>query len=230
MPPPVDFNGLLRQHIKVLRARAMPGYAHDPPWADNPYPLQFDDDIAHLRRWLDSGEANKIWRKLTKNASFNYLDAQDFLLHVLSIRHAAETGDKFSKEMPGGARRRGQLALKVRKRWIKELEKGQITPQQYAEANARIEEILHRPKPQYDPLLTSRSSRQNSRPRTIFMRVLSESVHDLFDGYYDDEVAALAGFAFGCVNVTGDMARSARRPSTRKKRRHIGGGVLVNKN
>ncbi len=171
MRPPRTFTGLLKELIRSLEAAAKPGFAHDPPWADSPY--AFADDLAHLQRWVDSDEADKIWRAITGPQPFNSGDALAFVTYVLTVRQAAERVDVLNRKA--------------------------------ALAGLTIS----------DRLLSNRSDKDGSRRRTIFSRELSHHLRDLTGRWHDEEVGALCGIALG-----GEVdVRSARRESTRKRRR-----------
>ena len=181
---------------------------------DDPIRQEFHDgDIAHLKRWLTSGAANKTWKNIC-NGPFKAGDAFCFVLLVLTARHSAQGADALNKEFAALDRRRKRLAPKVRKRAIRALTKNKITPGQYAAFNqpAQLSKSL-------DPLLSNRSDNKGSRPRTIFCRIMSDELQYLTGQWHDDEVRALCEIAFDCDDVTLDMVRSARRESTRKRRR-----------
>ena len=159
---------------------------------DDPIGQEFHDgDVAHLQRWLDSREANPIWHKITNRAPFNSGDAFLFVRHVLGLRRAAQKADRHNRKISGLERKQKRLAFKALKR-------------AHGERRRRIEQILQHPK-FFDPFLSNRSDNKGSRKRTIFC----------CGKWLDAEVEVLCQIAF---DYAGDVdARSARRPSTRKK-------------
>ena len=189
---PSTFQGLLAELIKLA---TLP---------DDPIGQEFHDgDVVHLQRWLDSREANPIWHKITNGAPFNSGDAFLYVRHVLGLRRAAQKADRDNREISGLEHKQKRLASKALKR-------------AHGERRRRIEQILQHPK-FFDPFLSNRSDNKGSRKRTIFCRVLSDTVHDVCGKWLDAEVEVLCQIAF---DYAGDVdARSARRPSTRKKRR-----------
>jgi hypothetical protein len=181
---------------------------------DDPIRCEFrDGDIAHLKRWLDSGEANKLWREITNNEPFNSGGAFQFVMYNLKARRAAEEADKLNREIPLLKRRLKHRAAKVRKLAKKRLVENKITPEQYAAFAGRAEQA-RRPGLS-DPVLSGRSDRDGARKRVIFCRVLKDLVHDIAGQWHDRVVEALCHIALG-----GEVdARSARRESTRKRYR-----------
>jgi hypothetical protein len=175
-----------------------------------------DDDAAHLQRWITYGDADKTWEKIF--GPFNLGDAFDFVKVVLQFRRIAKEADPLNKEAGSAERETKYLAAKVRRRAIKALRLGKVSPQQFTALSSRIEEILKTPKP-HDPLLSVRSDEGGTRQRTIFCRILSDLLHYSTGRWHDTEVQELCEIAFDCDDVTIDMVRSARRESTRKPRR-----------
>jgi hypothetical protein len=211
---PRPFDALLKDLIGLLKARAIPGSAWDPPDADNPIPQRFDDGIAHLQRWLDYGEADKIWNEIAGAPPFNERDARDFVIFNLEARRAAEEADSANKKIPLVRRQLKRLAPKARKVAAKRLAENKITLEQFAERVGRAEQALQRPGLS-DPVLSGRSDRDGARKRVIFCRILKGLVQDLTGQPHDRVVEALCHIALG-----GEVdARSARRPSTRKRHR-----------
>ena len=179
--------------------------------------VYLDGDIAHVRRWLDDCRADEIWKSISKEP-FNFDDASIFVDCVLELRHSAEEADAINREVPALAARLKHVVAKVHKRAIKKLTNGEISPEQYGELDQRLKESLPSPKIR-DPLLSNRSDNRGGRRRTLFCRVLSDLLHHATGKWHDAEVQALCEIAFGRGDVTIDMVRSARRESTRKKRR-----------
>jgi hypothetical protein len=68
------------------------------------------------------------------------------------------------------------------------------------------------------PPIRVRSGKGQTRTRTLFIRDLSDWIHDLTDLWMDEQVAALAALKLG-GNIDADVVRNARRPTTRKARK-----------
>jgi hypothetical protein len=171
------------------------------------------DDVAHLKRWLNHRGADKTWNKIAKGP-FNSDDAFIFAMLVLDLRRAAEEADVLNKEIAALDRRKKHAAPKARVRAIRKLTNNEITPQQYAVLNQR----LRSPK-FFDPLLSVHSDEEGTRRRTLFCRMLSDNPRHSTGQWHDAEVALLCEIALDCGDVTIEMVRSARRESTRKRRR-----------
>jgi hypothetical protein len=185
--------------------------------SDDPISREFQDrDIAHLKRWLDNGGANKTWNKMAKGP-FHSGDAFAFVRLVLDLRRWAEEADLLNKEIATLKRDEKHAAHKARSRAVRKLRNNGITPQQYAALRQRIEEVLQRKF--FDPLLSNRSDKNGARKRTIFCRVLSDVLKDVTGKLHDAAVKELCEIAFNCGDVTIDMVRSARRESTRTRKR-----------
>jgi hypothetical protein len=181
---------------------------------DDPIRQEFHDgDIAHLKRWLDYGGANKTWQKICKGP-FNSGDAFVFVMLVLRLRRAAEKVDVLNKGIAALEHEKKQIAPKVRKRAVRQLTNNEITPQQFAALNQRLQSTKF-----FDPLLTVRSDNKGSRRRSLFCRMLSDNLHYSTGQWHDAEVALLCEIALDCGDVTLEVVRSARRESTRKRRR-----------
>jgi hypothetical protein len=168
-----------------------------------------------MQRWLDSGEANKIWSKISGSGPFNSGDAFNFVRFVLFLRRGATQTDQANQKMPIVARERNRLAIKARKHALRKLANEDITPDQLAAFEQAVEEMLRRSAAISDPLFGNRSDNRGSRQRTIFCRALSDFLHDARGKWHDAEVEQLCQIAF---DYGGDVdARSARRESTRKR-------------
>ena len=185
---------------------------------DDPIRCEFHDgDAAHLGRWLDSGRANEIWERIC-SGPFNSGDAFEFVLTVLSFRRMAEEADVLNKDIPSLERHVKRLGPEVWKRAVKKLTKNEMTPQRFTALNQQIEEILRR-TPIRDPLLSVRSDKKGTRQRTLFCRLLSDVIHHATGKWHDAEVQAMCEITSDWDDdVTVDV-RSARRESTRKRRR-----------
>lgn len=193
--------------------------------------LFHDGDAAHLKRWLDYGGADKTWKKISKEP-FYYNGAFTHVMIVLRLRRIAEECDALNKTVGELERKSKRLAPKERKRFAKMLINSEISPAQYAAWIEFIKDREHNTREfiDLDPLLSVRSDKKRSRPRTLFMRMLSDGLHNTFGRWHDAEVAELCEIAFGCRgSVTARMARSARRSRPRKKRQPSVGGALVTK-
>ena len=203
MPP--SFEKLL---VELIKRAASP---------DDPISREFHDgDAAHLDRWLRSGQADKIWQKIS-NGPFNSGDAFEFVGAVLEIRRDAAKADALARDVPALAKQAKHLALRTRKHAIEKLTNNEITAAQYLALNQRVEEALGFDQVR-DPLLSVRSDENGTRRRTLFCRMLSDVLHYTTGQWHDDAVRALCEIAFDCDDVTLDMVRSARRDSTRKRR------------
>jgi hypothetical protein len=108
----------------------------------------------------------------------------------------------------------GRLAPAERKRASRMLAGGEMSAEEFAvilgDARAAIN---------LDPERSVRSDEKGSRKRTLFCRMMSSLVHDSTGRWHDAEVQELCAIAFDCGDVSVDMVRSARRKSTRRKRR-----------
>jgi hypothetical protein len=169
-----------------------------------------DDDRRHLGRWRRVHSPGKLWQAI--RPQFNVGEAEEFIRLNLELRRAAEKADKFNDDRPALEREIRRLAPQARRRVLKRLAESAITPHQHAAISRRIGKATERSR-FYDPLLSKRSDKRGSRARTIFCRVMSETLHNASGRCFDRQVAELCQFAFG-GEVTIDMVRSARREST----------------
>jgi hypothetical protein len=207
MPPP--FKDLLAEFVR-----------HAPAGDDLAKRLFRDGDEAHLKRWAADGRGPEIYEAIRGGKGFTVKSAFAHIMTTLQHRRLAEDMDALNRTIGGLERRRKRLVGKERKRARKMLEKSEMSPAEFAALAEQIKEHEHpREFIGLDPLLSARSDRNGSRKRTLFCRALSDLLHHATGKWHDAEVAALCEIAFGCRDVKIDMVRSARRASTRKRRR-----------
>jgi hypothetical protein len=168
-----------------------------------------DGDVEHLQRWLDFGDANKMWSEISGEPFYSG-DAFRFVMLILYLRRAAEEADEIDKETPKLKRRTKKAAPKAHRRALKMLADEKITPEDYEALKQRIEKAA-RPLEFSDPLLSVRSNEGKTRRRTIFCRILSETLRDIYGKWHDAQVAELCEIALNCGDVTNDSVRHARR-------------------
>ena len=178
-----------------------------------------DGDAAHLQRWVDNCDVDTIWQAI-RPGPFNFEEAFNFMMINLRFRKLAESCDELNETIGSLQRRGKKLAPRERKRAAKMLAHGEMSADEFAAILASVEDHGDaRTSINLDPLLTVRSDENGTRKRTLFCRMLSSKLHDAKGRWHDAEVQALCQIAFDCDDVTIDMARSARRESTRRKRR-----------
>jgi hypothetical protein len=179
-----------------------------------------DGDMAHLKRWAADDRGPAIYEAIRGGKGFTVKSAFAHIMITVELRRFAERMDALNRDIGGLERWRKRLAPKERKRARKMLEKSEMSPAEYTALIDQIKE--HECTREFiglDPLLSARSDRNGSRRRTLFCRTLSDVLHYATGKWHDAEVAALCEIAFGCRDVKIDMVRSARRESTRKRRR-----------
>ena len=204
MPP---FENMLTEMIK-----------HEASHDDLAKQLFQDGDAAHLKRWLDDGRADQIWRNLCKGPrGFEYARAAEFVMAGLRFRKIAEGIDAINKKSPTLERGLKRSAPKELKRFKRKLDNSEIPLREYIAHIYRIEASLQQTKIDY-PHLSVRSDNRGSRRRTIFCRTLSGALYSATGRWHDSEVGVLCEIAFG-GDITIAMVQSARRAIARKKTR-----------
>jgi hypothetical protein len=175
-------------------------------------------DDALLRHLGDDQRAQQALLKILAAAGEENKAAQyfPFIGSILSAKCHAKLADVFNSEIPVLKRKAGRLEKALRRKADKH------SPPEALERVAhhlRTSQKIGIPTASPDPMLTIRSDRDGSRQRVLFMRILSDSLHDAAGRWFDSEVADLTDIAFPGIETTADAVRSARRPSTRKGRR-----------
>jgi hypothetical protein len=179
-----------------------------------------DGDATHLKRWLSDDRADEIYEKINSNKQFHFNRAFDFIMITLRLRHLAEESDALNRKVATLERGGKKAGQKERKRAARMLANSEMSLDEFAAISASVKEHEHPAKFVDLPRdLSVRSDEKGSRKRTLFCRLLSKSVHRQTGQWHDAEVATMCEIAFGGDSVTLDTVRSARRESTRKKRR-----------
>jgi hypothetical protein len=176
-------------------------------------------DIKHLKRWREDGRADEIWRKLCKGPKgFDDARAAEFVMIVLKYRQIAEVADPLNKESLALARKGKRVAAEEFQRIKRMFDKSEISLGEYLAHIYRIyrSEPARRRNP--GPLLSVRSNKNGTRRRTIFIRMLSEVLHNATGRWHDEEVGALCEIAFKPnKDIEIETVRSVRRDFARQK-------------
>jgi hypothetical protein len=178
-------------------------------------------DVEHLQRWRDDGRAAEIWEALHPNR----LDPRGmsrFILTVLELRGMTRALDQLNKKISKLKRSLKKLAPKERRRAIRLLASGELSPQEFAVLEASFKEAeTGRATDFLEPIFAVRSDEHGTRQCTIFCRLVSDLVRQT-GRWHDKEVAGLAEIALNRKDITTEMVRhyreAGRRDATRKRR------------
>jgi hypothetical protein len=168
---------------------------------------------AILRRWENDEYAldalkDILARAEKANGAINVLDAVAFIQLVLRIKSYAEITDRDSAKLVKLRREIRHYVPKERSFLARGIRKGGISPEDVAKRMTELDQLALDP-PLQPPV---RSSKGDSRIRTLFMRELSAAVHEDGSGWMDDQVAAIASMVLEC-EIGPEQVRNARRRS-----------------
>jgi hypothetical protein len=177
-----------------------------------------EGDLAHLERWLKRDDIEEIYNSI-QPGQFNTKKACAHIMSALRSRWLSERLDRLNADIGQIERQSKRLSENERKRAAKMFSAGDMSADEL-EAIVRSIKQYENPRKSInlDPLLSVRADRKGSRKKTIFCRIQSDFLHSGHK-WHDAEVATLCEIAFDCDDVTADMVRSARRESTRSRRR-----------
>jgi hypothetical protein len=196
--------------------------------------LFLEGDIAHLQRWRNDGRAAAIWEALRPGRSSDAAGMFRFVFSFLRVRRIAEETNQLNKTISELKRSGKRLAPKERRRAMKLLANGDLSPQEFLVLEASFKEAESGRDTNFlDPIFAVRSDERGTRRRSIFCRIACDLIRRGTNRWHYGQIAALCEIALDCKDVTTDMVRSyrdaGRREATRKKRRSPlkRSGVLV---
>jgi hypothetical protein len=107
-------------------------------------------------------------------------------------------------------RTKPRLAKKERRNALVQFADGKVSQEALDAYLAGIDLVVSVSVSNLDPLFVVRSDKNGGRKRTIFCRILSDTLRH--NGrWYDPRIAALCNIAFGCDDVTDEAVRAARK-------------------
>jgi hypothetical protein len=189
------------------------------------------DKMKMLQDWEEHPRSNEIWTKICTAAErledvpLDLAHAMDFVVFVLEAKGAAGHVDKLAAEIASLRKSYATEQERFKKKVIGHVQ-DVSSPRELAlilKHAAHAAEILHRLNESPARHQALRSDHDGSRQRTLFIRDVSNLVHDLTGRWLDDEVADLTEIAFPPREITVDIVRAARRETTRAGRAPRGG-------
>jgi hypothetical protein len=165
---------------------------------------------AVLTRWEDDNHAidalRDILARMEKaNGPVSVLDIVAFIKFVLTIKWYAEKTDRGFAKLLKLQRKKKSLRPKALSLLTRAISKNKISLEDFTKRHTDLHRIDADPQP---PV---RSSWKGSRIRTLFLRELSDAVHEDTGGVWmDPEVAAIASMVLDC-EIDAEHVRNARR-------------------
>jgi hypothetical protein len=167
-------------------------------------------DAEHLRRWIGARRPTAPFDELAKGKTVTQKRIIDFIRLVLAARQIAETTDGLNATFAKLERTKPRLAKKERRNALVQFADGKVSQEALDAYLAGIDLVVSVSVSNLDPLFVVRSDKNGGRKRTIFCRILSDTLRH--NGrWYDPQIAALCNIAFGCDDVTDEAVRAARK-------------------
>jgi hypothetical protein len=174
-------------------------------------------DRADLVRLGNDPGTEQVWANIEKSrGKQSNLVMRFFIREILVARRIAEAADDWP-DYRTHAKEAGSLA-----RFLKG--SGRLPPPLpmigISALVASLEKIapMLRERAKMSPIHRSRENISGSRQYTLFMRLVSLQMQEMFGRWFDQEVAELTNILFAHAMATNESVRATRRPTTSRGR------------
>jgi hypothetical protein len=175
------------------------------------------DDRAVLFEWAGNPVMEEVWSGIEKVCGTQEkLVMRLFIRETLWARHLASAADDWPDYLTN-AKKAESLA-----EFLKGT--GRLPPPLPMEGIFETVAVLEtialklREQAKLSPTRRSREDSDGSREYTLFMRLVSQQMREMFGRWFDNEVADLTNILFPRAMVTNESVRATRRPTTSKSR------------